>query len=164
MSHFVTPNLDLTSVLLRHILPDGSCHIDWFLAQRGHRDPDERVLKTWRLTEDDASLLAKSGHRFECLAVRLPDHRAVYLTHEGEVSGGRGEVARVASGRWAAVSDRSNAIEFVVRFHTLWRVRGERVGDAPDPADRGAPPLGLWRLIAAPIEPRDPEAADASSG
>lgn len=32
------------------------------------------------------------------LAEKTPDHRAVYLDYEGEVSGGRGVVARVAEG------------------------------------------------------------------
>lgn len=31
----------------------------------------------------------------------LPDHRRAYLTYEGPVSGGRGSVRRVASGRYA---------------------------------------------------------------
>lgn len=33
------------------------------------------------------------------IAQRQPDHRRFYLTHEGPVSGGRGEVRRVANGR-----------------------------------------------------------------
>ncbi|MFG0293172.1 MAG: hypothetical protein ACF8MJ_08455 [Phycisphaerales bacterium JB050] len=116
---------------------------------------------TWRLAESDGLLLAKSEQSVECLAVRLPDHRAVYLTHEGEVGGGRGKVVRIASGNWTPMANRDDAIELAVRFHTLWRVRGERIGEAPDPADRGSPPLGLWRLHADPVEHREAAAAVA---
>ena len=35
----------------------------------------------------------------------LPDHRAAYLTYEGEVSGGRGTVRRVAEGRHRVLQD-----------------------------------------------------------
>jgi len=49
-------------------------------------------LMTFRVVErpDEA------GREFE--ATRLADHRAAYLEHEGEISGGRGRVTRVARG------------------------------------------------------------------
>ena len=37
-------------------------------------------------------------------ARKLPDHRSAYLTYEGPVSGGRGEVRIVERGSWRAVS------------------------------------------------------------
>jgi hypothetical protein len=36
-------------------------------------------------------------------AVRIRDHRKVYMTYEGAISGGRGEVKRVAEGRGTVV-------------------------------------------------------------
>ena len=45
------------------------------------------VLKTWALIE-----APRAGVEIACKA--LADHRAAYLDYEGEVSGGRGTVAR----------------------------------------------------------------------
>lgn len=33
-------------------------------------------------------------------ATRIPDHRRIYLTYEGPISGDRGTVTRVAAGTW----------------------------------------------------------------
>ncbi len=51
---------------------------------------DVGPLATWRLTRWPVQ------GRIE--AVPLPDHRRVYLEFEGPISGGRGEVCRIASG------------------------------------------------------------------
>lgn len=81
-------------VLLLHELPDGSSHFDWMLA-RDAAGP----LVTFRVTERiDAGVRA-------FVATRLPDHRRVYLTYEGDVSGGRGRVRRVAEGSVAIEVD-----------------------------------------------------------
>lgn len=82
-------------VLLRHDLPDGTHHYDWMLER-----PDGGALLTFRvaLRIDDPACTRFDG-------VRLADHRAAYLTCEGEVSGGRGRVTRLASGTVEALRD-----------------------------------------------------------
>jgi hypothetical protein len=79
------------TVQLRHDLPDGSWHIDWMieLEQGGGG------LATFRLPRRVDDLCA--GESVE--ALRLEDHRRAYLDYEGPVSGGRGTVRRLASGR-----------------------------------------------------------------
>lgn len=77
------------SVILKHTLPDGSWHHDW-LIQRS--DQLEERVPTFRTAHDRPD----TCDAFE--AQRLDDHRAFYLDHEGEVSGGRGSVVRLATG------------------------------------------------------------------
>lgn len=85
-----------TTVILRHDCPDGSHHFDWMI------DAGEG-LTTFRVREriDGPGLDV-----FE--AERLADHRRAYLDYEGEISGGRGFVTRVARGwcRVGLLSDR----------------------------------------------------------
>lgn len=79
----------MRTVILRHTLPDGSWHHDW-LVERA----DLALVPTWRTGHhrpDDPT-----SESFE--AERIGDHRAVYLDYEGEVSGGRGSVQRLATG------------------------------------------------------------------
>jgi len=47
-------------------------------------------------------------------AIRLPDHRRIYLDYEGEISGGRGHVTRVDAG----------TVE-ILELGDRWRVRLE---------------------------------------
>jgi hypothetical protein len=67
----------------------------------GHFDlmvevPGERKLMTWRVgVSPEGWGEAEDG---DVGAVRIADHRKVYMTYEGEISGGRGEVKRVAEG------------------------------------------------------------------
>jgi hypothetical protein len=82
-------------VLLRHETPDGGHHFDWLLA------PDARpgtALVSFRLQERLDTLVPGA----ELAATAIPDHRAVYLTYEGTISGDRGSVRRVNDGvvRW----------------------------------------------------------------
>jgi hypothetical protein len=82
------------TVLLKHRLPDGSWHYDWLLARDGdHRGDGAGPLISFRVFVDirRRSLAAFVG-------VRTPDHRPAYLSYEGEVSGDRGVVERVAEG------------------------------------------------------------------
>lgn len=53
----------------------------------------EDGLRTWAM-----GLLPTAGKR--CGAIELPLHRADYLTHEGPVSNGRGNVKRVMQGSY----------------------------------------------------------------
>lgn len=75
-------------VILRHELPPESgraSHWDVMLEDRAASG--EVVLKTWAVerSPDD---------RTPQIALLLPDHRAAYLSYEGPISGGRGEVTR----------------------------------------------------------------------
>jgi hypothetical protein len=96
-------------VILEHRLPDGSWHLDW-LTEREVGGP----LVSFRLSPPPdqgpgsplpASLWAILPGRLA--AERMPDHRRDYLAFEGEVSGGRGTVRRVAEGlaAWLERSD-----------------------------------------------------------
>lgn len=78
-------------VLLRHELADGSWHFDWMLAAGGA--DAAHPLTTFRVTQrpDEPGTL-----RFD--AERIGDHRREYLTYEGPVPGGRGNVRRVTGG------------------------------------------------------------------
>ena len=51
----------------------------------------------------------------ECVAERLPDHRAAYLDYEGPISGNRGQVKQVASGSYEVVSCSECRIELRVQ-------------------------------------------------
>ncbi|MCC6427617.1 MAG: hypothetical protein IT435_12450 [Phycisphaerales bacterium] len=78
------------TVLLQHDLPSGSRHFDWLIQVT--EDPAAPVLAfrtAIRIDRPEALVFS---------AERIGDHRAFYLEHEGEVSGGRGMVVRVAHG------------------------------------------------------------------
>ncbi|RMH27828.1 MAG: hypothetical protein D6693_04465 [Planctomycetota bacterium] len=86
------------AALLTHTLPDGSAHLDLLIERAEGHDPDERALIAWRLpvASRDAILTGAGG---PVDADRLADHRRLYLSHQGPVPGGRGEVRLLASGR-----------------------------------------------------------------
>lgn len=76
-------------VLLRHELPDGTWHYDWMIEEEGNEG-----LVCFRVMERIDQLAP--GARFE--GEHLADHRRAYLEYEGQISGGRGRVSRVAAG------------------------------------------------------------------
>jgi len=79
------------AVLLFHRTPDGADHFDWMIQRAGDgRSP----LMTLRV-RGRIDLGEVAGFMGE----KLADHRADYLWHEGEVSGDRGAVSRVATGQ-----------------------------------------------------------------
>lgn len=87
-------------VLLHHTLPDATSHYDWLTSPPGR---EGHGLVAFRL-----------GHRLDDpgwdrqTALRLPDHRCLYLTFEGDLSGDRGHVRRVARGiclEWVETPD-----------------------------------------------------------
>lgn len=96
-----TPPKSVPSVILRHDTPDGGWHFDWMILR------ESGGLMTFRVAvrPDEAS------GEFE--ATRLADHRAAYLEYEGEISGGRGRVTRVARGevRLVEASDERVVVE-----------------------------------------------------
>lgn len=74
------------SVILRHVTPDGQSHFDWMIQLESGR------LMTFRVNMRPDETPGRYA------ATRLDDHRAAYLDFEGEISGGRGRVTRVARG------------------------------------------------------------------
>jgi len=120
------------AVLLLHTLPSGASHFDWLTA---------------RAADPDAPLLAfRVGVRIDRLAPgaafdaeRLPDHRPLYLSHEGPLEpkngADRGAVRRLAEAH--ALIERDDPGGLAVS--TDWgrgRLRAE-----------GAPiATGLWRF------------------
>jgi hypothetical protein len=110
---FLIGSMAVPTVVLRHDLPDGSHHYDWMIAV----DPEgSQPLKTFRLAERLDQL--EPTHQLS--AISIQDHRPDYLRYEGPVSGNRGMVKRVCSGR---LHLDGNA-EIVIEWH--------RLGD-PDP-------------------------------
>lgn len=90
--------------LLRHECPPGyrdGPHWDLMLEREAAEA--EHRLATWSLLTLPAAWaealgLAEPPARGPLAATGLPDHRVAYLEYEGGVSGGRGAVARLATG------------------------------------------------------------------
>ncbi len=75
----------------------GAAHYDLML-RRGE------ALATWQLAQQPAEIAP--GEPIP--AKRLGDHRLAYLTYEGPVSGGRGEVARRDEGAYDLLAERAD--------------------------------------------------------
>jgi hypothetical protein len=86
----------LATVLLLHECPDGTRHVDWMLACD---DSAHRPLITFRAAGRIDELAEGASLPLE----RLGDHRPLYLEYEGEISGGRGTVRRLARGQFLAL-------------------------------------------------------------
>lgn len=80
----------------------GPTHFDLML-RRGE------ALATWQMRQSPLELAPGQS----VPARRLGDHRLAYLTYEGAVSGGRGEVARQDKGTYELLADDAEG----------WRVR-----------------------------------------
>ena len=126
------------TVVARHTLPDGSWHLDWMIDRVGGREAagdgeaDHRDLVTFRVMvrPDDPVARVFDGER-------ISDHRAAYLTREGDIGEGRGSVARVAGG-WCTI-DRLDGDALDLTFDLgrgPRRVSGRRTGRAMKPDDR----------------------------
>lgn len=141
------------SVLLLHRAPDGGEHFDWLFerpslsravagacgtaggAKGGEADDqvgdDGRCLRSFRVdVRVDELSAADAGAMFDARA--MPDHRRVYLRFEGELSGGRGRVRRVAAWMIRVLEDEP----------TLLVVRQGDVTLSGRPLDDGA--AGVW--------------------
>ncbi len=81
-------------VVLHHRVPpdhDRGDHFDFMIEHEGR-------LRTWALDVWPV--------RDEPVgALQLPDHRVHYLDYEGPISGGRGEVSRVATGTYELLNE-----------------------------------------------------------
>jgi hypothetical protein len=116
-------------VVLRHDEPGGGFHFDWLLE------------RPWGVGGGLVSFrvgvmpLSAAG---DFSATRMVDHRNVYLEYEGEISGGRGRVSRVAWGSVGGMKEDADRVELSLGagvgeyvFERVagdeWRVR--RVGE-----------------------------------
>ena len=124
-------------VILRHDSP-GGLHWDLMLEADG-------VLRTWALDAEPIGRLMSS-------ADQLPDHRLAYLDYEGEISEGRGAVARFDSGEYRLQRDDAQGLVVELRGARLrgsvtlvhegdgqrWRFSFEPVGTAASGFSEGS--------------------------
>jgi hypothetical protein len=91
-------------VILKHTLPDGTHHFDWFcVPEQMEGGAEVRDVRTFRLAASVWPYLASfvcAGESGGVCAVflpaeELPRHRRHYLSYEGDIGGGRGVVERV---------------------------------------------------------------------
>lgn len=113
-------------VVLLHSVPDGSCHYDWLLSRADGSGP----LISWRLAINPRTA---GGGATAFDAVRMQDHRRVYLEFEGEVSGGRGSVVQVARGECVVDAEGRDTVRFHARFEGesgfgAWEARAKVAG------------------------------------
>lgn len=103
--------------LLEHAT-DQASHWDLLIEQ-----PGEEGLATWRLGDDPTAAATPIA------AERIQNHRRIYLTFEGPLSGGRGQVRRIAAGdaRW---------VEFTAE-RTVVRLDGDKLTGEFEIAARG---------------------------
>ncbi|MEZ6235195.1 MAG: hypothetical protein R3B68_13485 [Phycisphaerales bacterium] len=136
-------------VLLRHEMPDGSWHYDWMLEWDSTPDA-ERALVSFRVSvrPDERVGMAIEGER-------IGAHRRVYLEFEGDVSGGRGRVVRVARGDLVGLIMSDDSIDVALRIgRAVARWQGSPMGRG----SAGGGPV-WWRF-----EPVDPVAPGRASG
>jgi len=123
-SRQAAPRRRTRSVLLEHHLPDGSAHIDWLVAFSSPPSPGARCVWTARLDRRPDQLDRGDA----VTALRLDDHRALYLHHEGRVTPDspedRGHVRRLAIG--SVVSESRSQSSTILLID--WR---DRCGDGP---------------------------------
>jgi hypothetical protein len=81
-----------SSVILNHDLPDGQSHFDWLIE-------DPTIDAEDRLTAFRCDFRPDSDDSRPFFARKLSNHRAIYLSYEGQISNNRGKVFRVAEGR-----------------------------------------------------------------
>ncbi len=101
------PRMIGSFVILHHTGP-GPEHWD-FMLEEGEG------LATWQCPTNPADL--PPGGTLRCR--KLPDHRIAYLTYEGPVSGGRGQVRRVQEGSYHQLAVGENHRRVHLEGHTL---------------------------------------------
>ncbi len=95
-------------VILEHSTDQQQVHFDFMLEADG-------VLATWQLEINPITL--QLGQRQA--AVQLADHRLTYLTYEGPISGGRGQVRRVQQGSYENVDKGVDSWRFRLAGETM---------------------------------------------
>ncbi|MFG0307110.1 MAG: hypothetical protein ACF8Q5_12940 [Phycisphaerales bacterium JB040] len=99
--------------ILRHELPDGSAHLDLLVWPSEERPDPARPLACFRLPIETDPL----PHREGCVsfdAEPIRDHRAVYLTHTGEIDPARGSVTGIGAGRDADLRVRDDEMTLTI--------------------------------------------------
>lgn len=91
-------------IILKHITSQGS-HYDWLMENPAGDSFSQQPLWTARVNSPPAHWLAAR----RLVLTPLPEHRRIYLTYQGPVSGRRGHVIQIARGRvlplqWSAGS------------------------------------------------------------
>ncbi|MCB9846575.1 MAG: hypothetical protein H6811_11400 [Phycisphaeraceae bacterium] len=110
-------------VLLEHTTAEDGVHFDWLLERDSE---EERRLISFRVSE---RIDLTAGARWR--AQRIRDHRAVFLAFEGQLSGGRGHVRRVAAGACEIVEETADRLRARVDWGMGTRViRAESEGSA----------------------------------
>ena len=127
-------------VLLRHDTPDAKHHYDLMLE----RSPGDHRLLTFRL-ERRIQINTPASTAGELLG----EHRAAYLTYEGEVSGGRGTVRR----EWTSTGELLEESPSLVRI----RVEGGCVIEMRRQSTE-------WSVEVRLVNPEQPEASTQSTG
>jgi hypothetical protein len=100
----------LRFVVLRHTVPaaQGESHFDLMLERTGLDGLITYRSVRWPITET-------------VTLTRLNNHRRAYLEYEGEISGGRGWVRRVAEGQYSVDSPRHSGAATTFQFITTDR-------------------------------------------
>jgi hypothetical protein len=133
-----------TAVVLLHRLPDGSSHFDLLLQ----RPPPPGLGPSLPTTSPSLLISFRTTIRpdrpppWSIPAERLPDHRPLYLDFEGPVSGGRGEVQRLARGRCSLTLEDSGRLLALLDW-----------GSGPCSLDARQDSGPLWMLHLHPAEP-----------
>lgn len=130
------------TVLLKHTLPDGTWHYDWLIARDGDED-GTGAGPTIAFRVDER--IDEPGHSKAILVDRLTDHRPLYLTYTGPVSGGRGSVERLAEGTCRVLVEGSDIVEVEADFGSGPRLWTCVQMEVDDPAQVIRP----WRIDAA---------------
>lgn len=106
----------LRTAILEHTTPTG-VHHDWLIEDPTLQDPKATDARLWTARvappPQDWPKLKRFG-----LTV-IPPHRRAYLDYQGEVSGNRGHVKRLASGTCDAKLWTAQRIEVALRTESM---------------------------------------------
>ncbi len=118
----------MRTTLLKHVLPDGSWHVDWLIEVAPGQAPR---IPTFRLADRPDR---EGVHGFD--ARHLPDHRRLYMDYAGPISpcpnlGDRGRVEPLATGPVEAAAGWPGQLDVTVRLAgRRWRWQGRPIDDA----------------------------------
>lgn len=110
------------TVLLEHTLPSGERHFDWLIERPGKPDA---LLVSFRVAVRVDCVGGAGREPLE--AVRMKDHRRLYLEYEGALTGGRGDVLRVGEGEVLRLEESGERVRVKVRWRgggaAAWEIR-----------------------------------------
>jgi len=133
--------------LLKHETED-DVHVDFLLEN------EQETLWTWRI--NDVEFFSQPAENRSISAVRIFDHRKLYLDFEGELSGSRGRVMQIDTGTWQFVRQNKNRLVIETDSHLFSGTWSFLFPENPEnhvgtdvPADVGFPEsdLGVWTLV-----------------